>query len=129
MPPWISVLRFQSQACRHDGRWSGSALRCVPRNCGRLPKPPGGGMDCEGTTFGKKCKFRCGRGLKIVGSKVRTCNKDGQWTGEKSQCVGFSYGATVAFKSHWRDYLSEKAPEGQGRATATCKCENFKIKR
>merc|ERR1712224_884587 len=119
----------RARYCRHDGKWSGSMLRCQPRNCGRLRKAAGTKMQCTGTTLGKLCKFTCSRGLVMNGSPVRKCLANGRWSGKRAMCVGLGYNVPVSFKSRWGDYLNALVPECQSRATSTCRCENFNIKR
>ncbi|KAG7480929.1 hypothetical protein MATL_G00061450 [Megalops atlanticus] len=56
-------------------------------SCGWLAPPKNGQK--EGTTYleGAKVKFSCNKGYVLSGSSERTCQMDGQWSGETTHCV------------------------------------------
>jgi len=75
--------------CRSNGHWSGGAVSCKPRDCGKLSSPPDGFMDCpKGTTMGNVCLFSCNPGYKLTddASKERTCGNNGEWGGAFAEC-------------------------------------------
>ena len=57
-------------------------------NCGPLQKPDHGDIIQQvGTTFGNRIVFECTeKGYEIRGSKVRTCQSDGSWSGLPTTC-------------------------------------------
>ncbi|KAI1901062.1 hypothetical protein AGOR_G00056270 [Albula goreensis] len=56
-------------------------------SCGWLAPPRNGKK--EGTRYleGSKVTFSCNKGYVISGSEVRSCQKDGKWSGETTHCV------------------------------------------
>ncbi|OCU02148.1 hypothetical protein XELAEV_18007909mg [Xenopus laevis] len=57
-------------------------------SCGWIGPPANGRK--EGTSYleGSEVTFSCNRGYMISGSLTRTCQPDGTWSGQLSQCVG-----------------------------------------
>ena len=57
-------------------------------NCGPLQRPNHGNIiEIVGTTFGNRIVFECTeKGYEIRGSKVRTCQSDGSWSGLPTTC-------------------------------------------
>ena len=59
----------------------------VAVDCGPLDKPDHGDIILlEGTKFGKRIKFKCNIGYKLRGSRRRTCQSDGTWSGYLTTC-------------------------------------------
>ncbi|XP_015754423.1 PREDICTED: sushi, von Willebrand factor type A, EGF and pentraxin domain-containing protein 1-like [Acropora digitifera] len=118
----------QSQITCKDGSWSGVFPKCSVANCGPLQRPDHGDIiEIVGTTFGNRIVFECtGKGYEIRGSKVRTCQSDGSWSGLPTTCElvkcddpgtpvngmrivskGLVYGGSLRFKCN-RDYTLTK---------------------
>ena len=57
-------------------------------NCGPLNKPDHGDIiENEAFTFGKRIVFECNtRGYEMKGSRIRTCQSDGTWSGSLTSC-------------------------------------------
>lgn len=67
-------------------------------SCGWLPTPRNGKKDGTNYLQGSTVSFSCNEGFILYGSKERTCQNDGTWTGEQPFCitddkVGFVLGA------------------------------------
>ncbi|XP_067016838.1 sushi, von Willebrand factor type A, EGF and pentraxin domain-containing protein 1-like isoform X2 [Acropora muricata] len=118
----------QSQITCTDGSWSDLFPKCIVVNCGPLQRPNHGNIiEIFGTTFGNRIVFECNRkGYEIRGSKVRTCQSDGSWSGLPTTCElvkcddpgtpvngmrivskGLVYGGSLRFKCN-RDYTLMK---------------------
>ncbi|XP_044173272.1 uncharacterized protein LOC114977789 [Acropora millepora] len=118
----------QSQITCKDGSWSDMFPKCIVVNCGPLQRPNHGNIiEIVGTTFGNRIVFECtGKGYEIRGSKVRTCQSDGSWSGLPTTCElvkcddpgtpvngmrivskGLVYGGSLRFKCN-RDYTLMK---------------------
>ncbi|XP_067016849.1 sushi, von Willebrand factor type A, EGF and pentraxin domain-containing protein 1-like isoform X1 [Acropora muricata] len=118
----------QSQITCKDGSWSDLFPKCIVINCGPLQRPNHGNIiEIVGTTFGNRIVFECTRkGYEIRGSKVRTCQSDGSWSGLPTTCElvkcddpgtpvngmrivskGLVYGGSLRFKCN-RDYTLMK---------------------
>lgn len=114
--------------CQANGKWGGDDPSCDVVNCGPLQKPDHGDIIQQvGTTFGNSIVFDCtGKGYEIRGSKVRTCQSDGSWSGLPTTCElvkcddpgtpvngmrivskGLVYGGSLRFKCN-RDYTLMK---------------------
>ncbi|XP_074621721.1 CUB and sushi domain-containing protein 3-like isoform X3 [Acropora palmata] len=114
--------------CQANGKWGGDDPSCDVVNCGPLQRPDHGDIIQQvGTTFGNRIVFDCtGKGYEIRGSKVRTCQSDGSWSGLPTTCElvkcddpgtpvngmrivskGLVYGGSLRFKCN-RDYTLMK---------------------
>ena len=104
-----------TRTCQANGQWSGQApvcnskqlllansafstqdtlvdeidsLFCVVVDCGDLPDPRFGKVILTGTTFGSTATYSCQRGYILVGGSTRTCQANGQWSGQAPICRG-----------------------------------------
>ncbi|XP_015754992.1 PREDICTED: sushi, von Willebrand factor type A, EGF and pentraxin domain-containing protein 1-like isoform X2 [Acropora digitifera] len=114
--------------CQANGKWGGDDPSCDVVNCGPLQRPDHGDIIQQvGTTFGNRIVFECTeKGYEIRGSKVRTCQSDGSWSGLPTTCElvkcddpgtpvngmrivskGLVYGGSLRFKCN-RDYTLMK---------------------
>ncbi|XP_067016833.1 sushi, von Willebrand factor type A, EGF and pentraxin domain-containing protein 1-like isoform X2 [Acropora muricata] len=114
--------------CQANGKWGGDDPSCDVVNCGPLQRPDHGDIIQQvGTTFGNRIVFECtDKGYEIRGSKVRTCQSDGSWSGLPTTCElvkcddpgtpvngmrivskGLVYGGSLRFKCN-RDYTLTK---------------------
>lgn len=65
-----------------------SAILFVAQDCGHLPAPMNGTVTRGQTTYPNKLSFSCDEGFELVGSLVRQCGADGNWTGHQPTCSG-----------------------------------------
>ncbi|XP_077979369.1 CUB and sushi domain-containing protein 1-like isoform X2 [Glandiceps talaboti] len=76
----------QTRVCRRSG-WSGREARCEATGCRTLSDPRYGSVRCEGHMTGDRCDYTCDRGYELTsGSRVRTCDSRGYWSGSKAVC-------------------------------------------
>ncbi|XP_013858624.1 complement factor B [Austrofundulus limnaeus] len=77
------------RTCLPNGKWSGLTPICS-RDSGDVCADPGipPGASRTGNLFGidDKVHYRCTGNLFLVGSKERTCQENGQWTGQEPAC-------------------------------------------
>ncbi|KAG7266696.1 hypothetical protein CRUP_037263 [Coryphaenoides rupestris] len=88
-----SVNRF----CLANGKWNGSTPICSPHNDCQDPGIPAGSFR-SGETFNIDYEviYSCNHDLMyLVGSKVRRCQENGQWTGTEPSCF-YTYTYDIA---------------------------------
>ena len=56
--------------------------------CGTLQYPDNGVVSFKSTTPGSIATYSCFLGYVLVGTRKRTCNSDGQWSGSTPVCRG-----------------------------------------
>jgi len=87
-----SLVGSPIRSCQENGSWSGEKSHCQAINCSSLPDPLNGSKTgCTNITsepFDTRCKFSCNVGYSLVGSPIRRCLENGNWSGEKSHCQG-----------------------------------------
>uniref|UniRef100_H2Y785 Sushi domain-containing protein n=1 Tax=Ciona savignyi TaxID=51511 RepID=H2Y785_CIOSA len=89
------LLGTRVRTCQADGSWTGNAVSCGVVTCAVLEVPENGNMRCEDeNNFESKCRFSCNVGYNLRGSKTRTCQEDGTWTGISSSCRRIRCGKT-----------------------------------
>ncbi|XP_073244349.1 sushi, von Willebrand factor type A, EGF and pentraxin domain-containing protein 1-like isoform X2 [Porites lutea] len=113
--------------CQANEKWSGSDPTCNAVDCGPLNAPVDGTIiERVAYTYGHRIVFECkSPGYEMKGSKIRTCQSDGQWSGSLTKCEivkcndpgtpangkqiikkGFFYGGSVTFECN-KDYILE----------------------
>ena len=60
----------------------------LAKDCGNLPVPMNGFIIGNQTTYPNKLLFSCDDGFDLIGSRVRSCEADGKWSGEQPTCKG-----------------------------------------
>jgi len=56
--------------------------------CGNLHVPLNGSMAGSKTVFPNSIEFQCDEGFDLLGSTIRTCKSDAQWSGNTTSCKG-----------------------------------------
>ncbi|XP_026542698.1 complement factor B [Notechis scutatus] len=78
----------QIRTCLPTGKWSGETAVCDD-GTGHCPDPgiPIGARK-YGTEYkpGSTVRYQCSRGLSLIGSKERVCQKSGIWSGSEPEC-------------------------------------------
>jgi formylglycine-generating enzyme required for sulfatase activity len=110
-----------TRTCQASGVWSGSAPQCEAVDCGTLSNPGNGTVATpDGTTLGATATYSCSSGFTLVGSRTRTCQGTGAWSGTAPTCSEVDCG-TLAAPSNG----TVNTPSGTGRgATATYACNS-----
>ena len=57
-------------------------------DCGRIGAPDDGEITLSQTTFGSEATYECDEGFELVGNVTRTCEANGEWSGEEPACNG-----------------------------------------
>lgn len=57
-------------------------------DCGPLHPPENGDKTGEKTTFLSSVTFRCDDGFDLMGSLIRTCKANKEWSGQETFCSG-----------------------------------------
>ena len=58
-------------------------------NCGNLTDPANGVVNhSAGTTSEQNATYRCNTGYNLVGDSIRTCQAEGDWSGNAPTCEG-----------------------------------------
>ncbi|XP_070593819.1 complement factor B-like [Erythrolamprus reginae] len=78
----------QIRTCLPNGKWSGETAIC---DDGTSPCPDPGipiGAQKYGTAYQTESsvRYQCTRGLSLIGSKERVCQKSGIWSGSEPEC-------------------------------------------
>ena len=72
----------------------------VTVTCPALPSPSNGEKQgCTGIAtedYGTVCRFSCNQGYDASGSEVRTCQENGEWSGELFSCQKGTYTDTLS---------------------------------
>uniref|UniRef100_A0AAY5EBZ0 C3/C5 convertase n=1 Tax=Electrophorus electricus TaxID=8005 RepID=A0AAY5EBZ0_ELEEL len=83
-----------TRVCQANGKWSGGTPVCS-RNSDHCPDPgipPGASRTGHIFNIDDAVTYRCHNNLKLLGSKVRVCQDDGQWSGQEPECYAdFTY--------------------------------------
>jgi len=63
----------------------------LAKSCPSLTDPINGTMNCspgnDGVpTYEDTCNFTCNTGYELTGSDTRTCQSDGNWSGNETMC-------------------------------------------
>lgn len=56
--------------------------------CPSLEAPENGHINCLNYEYNSQCSFTCNQDYSLVGQKLLTCDRHGNWTGEKPTCEG-----------------------------------------
>ncbi|XP_076835642.1 complement factor B-like isoform X3 [Brachyhypopomus gauderio] len=83
-----------TRVCKANGKWSGGTPICS-RNSDHCPDPgtpPGARRTGHIFNIDDTVTYSCKNNLKLLGSKVRVCQDDGQWSGQEPECyANFTY--------------------------------------
>ena len=59
-------------------------------DCGDPATVKNGRRELSGTSFGNTVKYFCDDGFTLIGSSVRRCRRNGQWSGSVPECQSTS---------------------------------------
>ena len=55
-------------------------------DCGVLPAPRNGQVEMSGTSVADKASYSCNSGFMLMGSRMRSCLDNGQWSETAPTC-------------------------------------------
>ena len=83
-----NIMGPRKLTCLGTGKWSGNVPRCLKDVSCRNPGTPRNGIrDGSEFKYGRRVKYSCITGYKLVGSVVRKCMSNGRWTGVRAKCI------------------------------------------
>ncbi|KAA8589983.1 hypothetical protein FQN60_013348 [Etheostoma spectabile] len=77
-----------SMECANPGQWTSTPPNCSAVRCPLLEAPENGHINCTNreSVYNSQCSFTCKQDYSLVGHELLTCDRHGNWTGEKPSC-------------------------------------------
>ncbi|XP_052500473.1 sushi, von Willebrand factor type A, EGF and pentraxin domain-containing protein 1 [Budorcas taxicolor] len=88
--PGYELLGNAVLICQEDGTWNGSAPSCISIECDLPVAPENGFLHVTETTTGSAVQYSCKPGHTLVGSDIRLCLRNREWSGASPRCEAIS---------------------------------------
>lgn len=88
--PGYELLGNAVLICQEDGTWNGSAPSCISMECDLPVAPENGFLHVTETTTGSAVQYSCKPGHTLVGSDIRLCLRNREWSGASPRCEAIS---------------------------------------
>uniref|UniRef100_A0A8D0D449 Selectin E n=1 Tax=Sander lucioperca TaxID=283035 RepID=A0A8D0D449_SANLU len=77
-----------SMECANPGQWTSTSPNCSAVRCPLLEAPENGHINCSNRelVYNSQCSFTCKQDYSLSGHELLTCDRHGNWTGEKPSC-------------------------------------------
>ncbi|XP_065899303.1 uncharacterized protein [Dysidea avara] len=80
-----------TRTCQSDESWNGTEIMCRRVHCSNLTDPNNKTITCllgdDGVpSYEDTCNFTCNTGYELTGSDTRTCQSNGNWSGNETNC-------------------------------------------
>ncbi|KAL7986416.1 hypothetical protein Chor_011582 [Crotalus horridus] len=120
----------QIRTCLPSGKWSGETAICDD-GTGHCPDP---GIPIGARKYGTEyqadstVRYQCLRGLSLIGSKERVCQRSGTWSGSEPECRSpFTFDSKEEIKTKFLPSLTEVALSASQGASANNKSDQLNI--
>ncbi|XP_015671918.1 complement factor B-like, partial [Protobothrops mucrosquamatus] len=120
----------QIRTCLPNGKWSGETAICDD-GTGHCPDP---GIPIGARKYGTEyqadstVRYQCSRGLSLIGSKERVCQRSGTWSGSEPECRSpFTFDSKEEIKTKFLPSLTEVALSASQGASANNKSDQLNI--